>query len=128
MPLLKKKSEKKARQEKDPKKEKKAATKKKEVSINSQAFRVLEQPRVTEKGSFLGSLNQYIFSICVTANKREVRKAIEELYSVKVTKVNIMNVKGKERKSGRTRGRTRAWKKAIVTLKQGDTIKLFEGV
>jgi len=42
--------------------------------------------------------------------------------------VNITNVKGKERKSGRSRGRTRAWKKAIITLKQGDTIKLFEGV
>jgi len=113
---------------KDEKKEKKSVTKKKEVSIKSQAFRILEQPRVTEKGSFLGNLNQYIFIISLAVNKREVRKAIEELYSVKVIKVNIINVKGKERKSGRSRGRTRAWKKAIITLRQGDTIKLFEGV
>jgi len=114
--------------EKSEKKEKKAVAKKKEVSINGQAFRVLERPRVTEKGSFLGSLNQYVFIVSCEANKREVKKAIEELYSVKALKVNITNVKGKERKSGRSRGRTRAWKKAIITLKQGDTIKLFEGV
>lgn len=102
--------------------------KKRQVSPRSQTFRVLKQPRVTEKGTILQALNQYIFEVNLKANKNEVKKAIEELYGVKVVKVNIINFMGKQRRYGRIQGRTRAWKKAIITLRQGDTIKLFEGV
>jgi len=102
--------------------------KKRQVSPRSQTFRVLKQPRVTEKGTSLQALNQYIFEVNLKANKNEVKKAIEELYGVKVVKVNIINFMGKQRRYGRIQGRTRAWKKAIITLRQGDTIKLFEGV
>ncbi len=102
--------------------------KKREVSKWSRAFQVLKRPCNTEKGTNLQALNQYVFEIDLKANRKEVKKAIEELYGVKVLKVNIINFAGKQRKYGRSKGRTKAWKKAMVTLRQGDTIKLFEGV
>jgi len=94
----------------------------------SQAYRHLIKPIVTEKVSFLGMNNQYVFSVAPKANKSEIKKAIELLYGVKPEKVNIVNMKGKNTRYGRTFGKRKDWKKAIITLKQGDRIEVYEGV
>ena len=83
----------------------------------------LVQPRISEKAGALAKLNKYVFTIQRRANKLEVKKAIERKYAVKVLRVNIVNVLGKSKSFGRIVGRTSAFKKAVVTLKQGDRIK-----
>ncbi len=102
--------------------------KKRTVAIHSRAFRILRYPLVTEKVTALGQLNKYVFEVDQQANKQAVKKAIEEIYGVHVEKVNILNRQGKQRRYGRAQGRTRARKKAIITLKAGETIQIFEGV
>ena len=83
---------------------------------------VLIQPRVSEKAGHLAAQNKYVFKILNSANKVEVKKAVEGFYKVHVTQVNIINNQGKNRTYGRTSGRTASLKKAIVTLKKGDKI------
>lgn len=92
------------------------------------AYQVLIKPLVTEKGSLIGMYNQYIFQVAPGANRVEVRKAIRKLYGVDPIKVNIINVRGKEIRYGRTEGRTKAWKKAIITLAAGQKIEIQEGL
>ena len=88
-------------------------------------YDVLRRPVVTEKSSTMQGLrNQFSFEVASTANKSEVRKAVEALFSVKVLKVNIVNVPGKARRMFGRPGQTRPWKKAVVTLKKGDTIEI----
>ena len=69
--------------------------------------------------------NVYTFEVAKDANKIEVRQAIEAIFGVKVEKVNTLNVKSKPKRVRYQLGRTRTWKKAMVTLKDGDTIELF---
>jgi large subunit ribosomal protein L23 len=76
----------------------------------------------TEKGSNIMVLNKYLFWVDPSANKIEVRKAVEDIYKVKVSSVNTLNVKGKPRRVRYTLGKTSGWKKAVVTLKQGEKI------
>jgi large subunit ribosomal protein L23 len=103
---------------------------KKEVAAtkNSSAFRVLVKPLVTEKGSILGAESKYTFMVANEANKIEIAKAIEDTYGVKPTKVNVINIEGKTKNRGRIAGKRKDWKKAIVTLPKGKTIKIFEGI
>jgi len=84
---------------------------------------VLVQPRVSEKAGHLAKLNKYIFKVKNSANKVEVKKAVEAAYKVRVTQVNMITNQGKNRNFGNRSGRTSSFKKAIVTLKQGDTIE-----
>jgi len=136
MSVLKRKKSKREKNKKSKDKEKKAkseaikkpAQKKRAISVRSRAFRILKNPLITEKGTELSSLNKYVFEVSSGANRIEVKKAVEELYGVTVLKVNMMNFQGKKRRYGRNIGRTRDFRKAIVTLRQGDTIQLFEGV
>lgn len=93
-----------------------------------QAYRILIKPLVTEKATHLGPLNKYVFAISPKMNKVEVKKAIRTIYNVEPTKVNISNFSGKNVRYGRVSGRTKNWKKAIVTLRTGDSIKVYEGV
>ena len=93
-----------------------------------QAYRILIKPLVTEKASHLGPLNKYIFAIDPKMNKIEVKKAIRTIYNVEPVKVNVSNFFGKNIRQGKISGRTKNWKKAIVTLRQGDIIKVYEGV
>lgn len=86
------------------------------------AFRVLVKPIVSEKAFHAANEGKYVFSVSKDANKIQVRKAIEKVYDVKVERVNMVNVRGKARNFGRTSGTTSAWKKAIVTLKKGQSI------
>jgi large subunit ribosomal protein L23 len=93
------------------------------------AHRVLVQYHLSEKTNQLSSLGRYVFVVDKAANKIEVKKAVEKVYDVHVVSVNILNTKGKNRRYGKTSGRTSDWKKAIVTLKSGEKISgLAEGV
>jgi len=92
------------------------------------AYRVLRKPMVTEKSTSLLQDNKYTFEVDPKANKTEIKQAVESLFKVKVEKVNTMRVKGKLKRVRQIQGRTPDRKKAIVTLKQGDKIEIFEGM
>ncbi len=86
---------------------------------------IIIQPLVTEKSTSMHErCNQYCFEVAIGTNKVEVRKAIETLFSVKVEAVNVLRMPSKHRRMFGRPGATRPWKKAIVTLRQGDTIDL----
>ncbi|NQU17333.1 MAG: 50S ribosomal protein L23 [Candidatus Saganbacteria bacterium] len=84
---------------------------------------VILSPIVTEKGFSVAAQNKYVFRVHPKANKIEIRKAVEELYQVKVVSINTLKVRGKERRTGHTKGRTSSHKKAYVTLKEGSQIE-----
>lgn len=89
---------------------------------------VLVRPLVTEKGTRQNALNQYAFVVASAATKSDVRHAVHAVYGVTPVHVNMARVRGKSVRYGRTAGTTKAWKKAIVTLKAGDKIQVYEGV
>ena len=92
------------------------------------AYKVLVKPLVTEKGTYLVSENKYLFEVARTANKVEIKKAIQALYGVSAIKVNVILKDGKKVRYGKTSGTTKKTKKAIVTLKSGQSIQVYEGV
>jgi large subunit ribosomal protein L23 len=90
---------------------------------------LLEDPMVTEKGTRLSDENKYLFQVHPWANKQQIRGAVEMAFNVHVVKVNIVSMKGKPRRARNGRRYHESnWKKAIVTLAEGDDLKLFEGV
>lgn len=92
------------------------------------AYKVLLEPVVTEKSAHQVSSNKYVFHIPADSNKVAVRRAIESAYKVHVEQVNVVVVRGKAVRFGRTRGKEKSWKKAIVTLRKGERIDVYEGV
>lgn len=93
------------------------------------AHQVVLRPLLTEKGTRLKEEgNQYLFRVARTANKIEIKRAIEQLFKVTVLDVRTSRVRGKVKRLGRFRGRRPDWKKAVATLKAGDSIELYEGV
>ena len=100
----------------------------KNKKLSDISYRVLLKPLVTEKGSSQASLGKYLFMVAPDANKIMIAKAVENTYDVKVSGVNVMNYSGKKVKRGRVAGKRKDWKKAIVTLKKGQTIEVFKGV
>lgn len=89
---------------------------------------LLQKPIFTEKGlSLKEKENKIIFRVKKSANKSEIKKAVERLFKVKVTDVNTINISGKKKRLGRFAGKTSDWKKAIVTLKKGEKLELGEG-
>jgi large subunit ribosomal protein L23 len=89
---------------------------------------VIRAPLVSEKGTLLTeSTNQVLFKVRPEANKIEVKKAVETLFKVKVEKVRMARYLGKVRRVGRNMGRRAEWKKAYVTLREGDKIDFFGG-
>ena len=92
-------------------------------------YSVLKKPLVTEKSNLLKEeLNQVVFEVDKKANKIEIKKAVEKLFKVNVINVHTVNMRGKKKRLGRSEGKKPDWKKAIVTLKEGDRIDFFEGV
>ncbi len=91
-------------------------------------YEVLRRPLITEKNTMLQAQGKYAFEIAREANKPQIKQAVEKAFKVKVLAVNVMTVPGKTRRVGRQQVLTQSWKKAIVTLKPGDKIELFEGV
>ena len=92
------------------------------------AHQVIIRPLITEKNTNLMPLGKYCFEVDRSANKVQIKAAVEEIFNVKVTQVHTMNVRGKQRRRGMRYGYTADWKKAIVTLAEGDRIELLEGV
>lgn len=107
---------------------KKTAEKKSGSTSISQAYRVLVKPLISEKASHMQVLNQYFFAVALDANRIEVARAIKAVYGIAPIKVNIIRSEGKARRFGRTTGRRKDWKKAMVVLPKGKTISLYEGV
>ena len=84
--------------------------------MEKQARDIILRPVVTEKSVDLMQENKYVFKVRMDANKIDIKRAVEEIFKVKVVGVNTMRVKGKEKRMGRSVGRTSDWKKAIVEL------------
>ncbi len=91
-------------------------------------WKFLIKPWITEKAHALMALGEYIFHVSKRASKIQIKKAVEDLYKVKVTKVRMINIPAKKRIQGRIVGKKSSYRKAIITLKKGDKIELFEGV
>lgn len=89
---------------------------------------IIIRPVISEKSTRLMEGNKYTFIVHPRANKSQIKKAVEAIFKVSVTKVNTVKVRGKLRRQGRTQGYTPARKKAIVTLKPGDKIQIVEGL
>ena len=87
---------------------------------------ILIKPIVTEKSTALMEERKYTFRVPLSATKIQIRQAVEQSVKVKVQAVNTMRYEGKMKRLGRTQGRRSDWKKAVVTLKPGETIELFE--
>jgi large subunit ribosomal protein L23 len=98
------------------------------VTKSLHPYEVIVRPLITEKATILAGDRKYAFQVDRRANKNQVRSAIEMAFNVSVTNVNTMNVRGKTRRVGRRHSRAPDWKKAIVTLAEGETIQIFEGV
>ncbi len=90
-------------------------------------WEVLRRPVVTEKTTILSESRKYAFEVHKKATKPQIRRAVEAAFDVKVTGVNTSRVPGKTKRYGRLPTTSPAWKKAVVTLQEGDTIQLFEG-
>lgn len=90
---------------------------------------IILRPIITEESMLNTAMRKYTFKVAKDANKIEVAKAVEELFGVKVNKVNTLNVRGKLRRQGRFQGYTASWKKAIVTLSEDSkSIDFFDGM
>ena len=91
-------------------------------------FDVLRAPKMSEKTlSLKEEANQFAFEVDQRANKIQIKESIEKSFKVSVLKVRTMNIRGKKKRLGRYQGLKSSWKKAIITLKEGDTIEYFEG-
>jgi large subunit ribosomal protein L23 len=113
----------------DKKKETTKPAKKVSRKVTPQVYQIIREPHITEKATWLTDQNKYVFKIYPKANKVEVKKAVEALYGVKVEKVHIVHLAPKKRRLGRyegwRQGLKKGFKKAIVTLKQGEKIELL---
>lgn len=89
------------------------------------AHNIIIRPIVSERSYDLMEQNKYTFEVARGANKYQIKDAIEEIFSVKVESVNTINVKPKKKRVRYIQGYTRQWKKAVVTLKEGETIEIF---
>ena len=94
------------------------------------AYDIIKRPIITEQSMEQTEMKRYTFEVAKTANKIEIAKAIEEIFGVKVAKVNTLNMQGKEKRTGRfPAGRRPSWKKAMVTLTEDSkTIEFFDSM
>jgi large subunit ribosomal protein L23 len=95
--------------------------------VSLDARQVLIAPVVSEKSYSLIDASKYSFKVHPKAHKTQIRQAVEELFDVKVVSVNVLKVQPKPKRRGLSRGTKPGWKKAIVELRQGDKIEIFEG-
>lgn len=96
--------------------------------MNLDIHEIIRHPLITERSTDLREgMNKVVFVVNPLANKIQIKRAVEETLKVKVEKVNIGNIEGKKKKMGRFEGKRQNWKKAIVTLKKGEKLDIFEG-
>ena len=108
---------------------KKSAPKKKEKrGISKKALTVMVRPLVTEKTAQLSENNVMVFEVSKDANRVEIKNAFNELYGIVPVRVNVLNMRGKRTSFGRTAGKRKDWKKAIITLPKGVNLDIFEGI
>jgi large subunit ribosomal protein L23 len=88
-------------------------------------FEIIQSPVITEQSYANIEVGKYVFNVNRRTNKHEIKKAVEKAFNVKVDKVNVLNVKGKQKRLRMQAGRTPEWKKAVVTLVEGQTIDLL---
>ena len=93
--------------------------------MNKDPREVIIRPVITEHSYDAMENNVYTFEVAKDSNKVEIAQAVEAIFNVKVVKVNTLNVKPKPKRMRYQAGKTRTWKKAMVTLKEGDTIEIF---
>lgn len=93
-----------------------------------EAHRILLRPIITEKTTLQGETGRYTFQVASGANKHRIKEAVEELFDVQVVRVNVRNMPGKRRRFGRWLSRPSPWRKASVTLAEGQSIEFFEGL
>ncbi len=99
------------------------------MKMRKDPYQIIIRPIITEKSMLAkDTANTVTFEVHPKANKSEIKKAVEQLFGVKVLSVNTLNVKGKTKRFRFVRGKKKDWKKAMVKLKPGETIDLFEGV
>jgi len=92
-------------------------------------YEIIKRPLITEKSTIQKEANnQLSFEVDRKANRVEIRHAVEKIFNVRVVRVRTMQTKGKVKRVGRTLGKRRDWKKAVVTLARGENIEFFEGV
>ena len=89
---------------------------------------VIIRPVVSEKSYVLAAAGKYTFRVHADAHKTQIRQAVESLFDVGVLTVHTMSVKSKPKRRGQIHGRTRSWKKAIVQVREGDSIPIFQGL
>lgn len=89
---------------------------------------ILIEPVLSEKATALRDENKYVFKVNLAANKTQIKEAVRKLFNVKVADCTVMNVGGKNKRVRYRAGKTSNWKKAIVKLEPGETIKVFEGI
>ena len=92
------------------------------------ASQIIIRPVVSEKSYVLASADKYTFRVHADAHKTQIRQAVEELFEVKVVAVRTISVKSKPKRRGLYQGRTRTWKKAIVQVRPGDSIPIFQSL
>ena len=93
------------------------------------AYDIIKRPIITEQSMEQTEMKRYTFEVAKTANKIEIAKAVEEIFGVKVAKVNTLNMQGKTKRMGKNVGTTRSWKKAVVTIKaDSKKIEFFESM
>jgi len=97
------------------------------MSTVNTLYQILDSPRVTEKSTFcLEQGNQVVFRVSSESNKRQIKAAVEKMFKVEVVSVQTSNVPGKTKRIGRTVGRRKNWKKAVVRLAEGQKVDFFE--
>ena len=88
---------------------------------------IIRRPIIlTEKATLLNKENKVVFEVAPNSNKVQIREAVQKLFNVTVTNVNTLLMRGKDRRMGRGYGKMQNWKKAVITLKAGDTIEFFD--
>jgi large subunit ribosomal protein L23 len=89
------------------------------------SYEAIRQPHISEKASYLGQIDQYIFEVSPNYNKHEIKKSVEGIYGVHVLSVNIIKIPAKKRRMGKTEGFRKAYKKAVVKIKEGQKIEIL---
>ncbi|MCB0323495.1 MAG: 50S ribosomal protein L23 [Bdellovibrionales bacterium] len=99
------------------------------AGVKQSPYDIVRRPRITEKAALLGSVeNSVVFEVHPRATKTDIRRAVEKIFDVKVKAVRTMNCMGKVRRVGQKAGRRANWKKAYVSLQEGSSIDLIEGL
>jgi large subunit ribosomal protein L23 len=95
------------------------------VNKSNNAYLWIRESHITEKSTNLANANKYVFKVSDFSNKKEIKKTIESFYNVSVMGVNVINMPGKKRRLGRHEGYKKGFRKAIITLKEGDKIEIL---